>query len=223
MTLKGLSIDLINSENIYTYEELKIHQSKAISLVDEDDQADLLNALVRRFLAMGWISDAKASASFIKESSNGSMYSKADALILVGWMLAKSGLLDQAFIFLQNAENIIDMYEGEWQQAELLARISRILFDSGNLDLSIQLLEKATLIAKRGELKAAQDSMDSSSVLGEIAENMAIAGKTERSLQIAADINILAMRYGTINSIDNISNKGIMPSRKEFLLLDHLS
>src|ERR1041384_872224 len=84
------------------------------------------------------------------------------------------------------AEHFASSVEEDWQRAESLAQVARTLVSIGKLEDARRIWEKAIITAQVGENSpSSQDSMDSSSVLWEIAEDIALAGDMERARKIA--------------------------------------
>ena len=89
----------------------------------------------------------------------------------------------------QSAESFALSVEGKWQRAESLAQVARELASVGQLNEARRVWGDAISVAQAGEDSwSQQDSLDSSSVLWEIAEDMALAGELENAQRVARGI-----------------------------------
>lgn len=77
----------------------------------------------------------------------------------------------------------------EWQKAELLVKSARNLFLEGRTKEAQTILSEAVEIARQGENSSSeQSSIDSSSLLWEIAEELAFTGEFEKAQEVAFNI-----------------------------------
>ena len=102
--------------------------------------------------------------------------------------------------------NEFDSFEA-WQRAESIARRARELVREGRLEAARSLWIEAVELARKGEKSSGpQDSLDSSSVLWEIAEDMASAGEFEAAGEIAAAIKNERKRQNALRFIADIAD-----------------
>ena len=107
------------------------------------------------------------------------------------------------------AENFASSVEEEWQSAESLAQVARTLVSVNKLGDARRIWEKAITTAQAGENSdSSQDSLDSSSVLWEIAEDMALAGEMERACKVASQIKNGQKKEGALQELEDIANGG---------------
>lgn len=108
-----------------------------------------------------------------------------------------------------SAESFARSIEDEWQRAESLAQIARVVSSKGQLDEARRLWREAIVVAQAGEdSQSAQDSLDSSSVLWEIAEDIALAGEIDKARKVAANIKNEHKRQEALSCVAEIAAGG---------------
>jgi hypothetical protein len=108
---------------------------------------------------------------------------------------------------LQGAEAFAQAIKEEWQKAESLARVAKFLASVNQLNEARRIWADAVTTAKAGEdSESLQDSYDSSSVLWEIAEDMALAGEVEAANKIAIAIKNDGKRQRALQGLADIEN-----------------
>jgi len=96
-----------------------------------------------------------------------------------------------------------------WQKALALARIAQALWSFGEADQARRVWTDATAIARLGEESTSrQDNVDSSSVLWEIAEGLAVAGEFAAATAVAQAIQTEGLRDKALSGVDTISRGG---------------
>jgi hypothetical protein len=96
-----------------------------------------------------------------------------------------------------------------WQRAESLAQVTRALVSNGQTDEARRLWERAAIAAQHGERSQnAQDRIDSSSVLREIAEDMALAGEVKGANQAAMGIKHDLKRERALEGLADTAHGG---------------
>ena len=99
-----------------------------------------------------------------------------------------------------------DSFEA-WQKAESLAQTARKLSSEGQRDEAKRIWAEAVETARKGEDSLSlQDSIDSSSVLWEIAEDMVSAGEFEIAGEIARVIKNERKRQKALHNIAEIAD-----------------
>jgi hypothetical protein len=94
-----------------------------------------------------------------------------------------------------------------WQKAEYLAQTARKLVLEGQLEEARSIWIEAVKVARKGENSLSpQDSIDSSSVLWEITEDMASAGEFREAGEIATAIKNERKRQNALHNIAEIAN-----------------
>lgn len=175
--------------------------SLALSIKDEEDRDLYLLETVRWLIKNGTWQKAYGTAQLMSEG-----YEKSEALQSVADYLASIGHLEKAFSVFDEAERV-SMTENlsEWQKAELLHKIAKSLRRTGAIFKADEIWEKAVSVAQKGENSHPQDSMDSSSVLAEIAENFAAEEQIERALNIAQKIKSIGKKERVLRQISEYS------------------
>ncbi len=143
-------------------------------------------------------------------------YEKAEALSDLAIALSAAGRIDQAVQVLVSAERQVQAAEGNWQKAESLGRIARAMMAVGQKEQAIRIWDNAALIAQNGEVSGnIQDSIDCSSVLWEISEDLALAGEWERAERIAWSIRNRGKRERAGSGLKTIAlgRPGSWPNR----------
>jgi hypothetical protein len=103
------------------------------------------------------------------------------------------------------AEKYAASIEEDWQRAESLAIIARSCSMSRDLIGACRIWRSAVAAAETGqESLSIQDSLDASSVLSEIAENIASAGDGEYARRVAKCVKYEHRRERTIASVERI-------------------
>jgi ribosomal protein S7 len=98
-----------------------------------------------------------------------------------------------------------DSFEA-WQRAESLAHTARKFISEGQLEKAKSIWDEAVEIARKGENSSSlQDSIDSSSVLWEISEDMASAGEFGLAEEIAVAIKNERKRQNALHNIAEIA------------------
>jgi hypothetical protein len=109
----------------------------------------------------------------------------------------------------QAAEQFAYSVSAGWQRGESLGEVARALIAAGELDQARRVWEEAIATARKGENDGdAQDSMDSSSVLWEIAEDIALAGEQERAKEVANAIKNEWKRDSALRGLRDIESGG---------------
>ncbi len=104
------------------------------------------------------------------------------------------------------AEFFARKIDGEWQIAQSLIMTARKYSDLGQKEKSIELLNEAVRFGRIGEQsESIQDSLDSSSVLAEIAEEIAVVNNLENAKVIAESILNERKRSWSLENLSNIA------------------
>ena len=105
----------------------------------------------------------------------------------------------------EEAEAFAVTVKSEWEQAESLSHIARAAWKASDPENARRLWSIALEVARRGERsESSQDSLDSSSVLGEIAENLAVIGAFEEARNTALAIQDQRKKEDAIRSVEAI-------------------
>jgi hypothetical protein len=109
----------------------------------------------------------------------------------------------------QSAENLARVIEDECQRAKSLARIARVISFAGRLNDARRIWGEAITVAQAGENShSSQASLDSSSVLWEIAEDLALAGEMDEARKLAASIRNEHQRQRALSYVEEIAQGG---------------
>lgn len=169
---------------------------EVMKIKDEEDRDLALLNLVRNTTNQ----DNWKNAEIIANKILG-QYEKSEAYLSIYQGLKHSND-DEALRVLKKSEDEAVSADEEWQKSELLLKIGKEYFDIEQVDKAQKVWLKAVTIAKDGEKKGStQDSLDCSSVLGEIALHLRYIGLTDEALQIASGINNRAIRERTLQQI----------------------
>jgi tetratricopeptide (TPR) repeat protein len=175
--------------------------SLALAIQDEADRDLYLLDAVRWLIKNGIWQKAYGAAQLMSD-----YYEKSEALQSVAGYLASIGHLEKAFSVFDEAEKVaLTEKLAEWQQAELLHGIAKSLRQIKAFYKADEVWEKAIAIAQKGESSNPQDSMDSSSVLAEIAENFAAEERIEKALSIAQNIKNIGKKERVLQRISEYS------------------
>ncbi len=130
-------------------------------------------------------------------------YEKAEILLIIADKMAEIGHIERAlFVFSEAEHNSESEKLSLWQQAELFHKIAQSLKKNNAIFRAEEVWKKAVLIAQKGEnTDNAQENLDCSSVLAEIAEYYARNGKIEQSFNIAQNIKNVGKRERATNKI----------------------
>ncbi len=178
--------------------------SLALSVRDNEDRDLCLLDTIQWLITNENWQQAYGTAQLISAS-----YEKSEALQAVANYLASIGHLEKAFsIFDEAISPSLMQHFAEWQQAEILhktAKSLRLIKASFKAD---EVWKKAIEIAQKGEESLnLQDSLDSSSVLAEIAENFAAEERFENALKTAQEIKNIGKRERVLLQISEYSER----------------
>lgn len=163
----------------------------ALLIENEEDRSLYLLDAARSLLTRGDWKRAHGVNELMPEG-----YEKAQLCIEIGDHLASVGQIDRALPVYGDAESA-SVVEGllEWQQAELLNQIANSLTKWNARVRADKVRKRAVVIAQKGQQSASvQDSWDATSVLGEIAENLAAVKEFEQASEVADSISNDAKR-----------------------------
>jgi len=178
--------------------------SLALSIQDEEDRDLYLLETVRWLVKNGNWQKAYGAAQLMAEG-----YEKSAALQAVADYLATIGHLEKAFsVFAEAEKEAVVERLSEWQQAELLHNIAKSLRRTKAVFKADEVWEKAVAVAQKGEdSPGLQDSLDSSSVLAEIAENFAAEEKIEKAFNLAQKIKNVGKKERVLQQISIYSQQ----------------
>ncbi|MGI8642253.1 MAG: hypothetical protein ACR2MG_20170 [Pyrinomonadaceae bacterium] len=176
----------------------------ALSIQDEEDRDLYLLETVRRLVKNGNWQKAYGAAQLMAEG-----YEKSAVLQAVADYLATIGHLEKAFsVFAEAEKEAVVERLSEWQQAELLHNIAKSLRRTKAVFKADEVWEKAVAVAQKGEdSPSLQDSLDSSSVLAEIAENFAAEEKIEKAFNLAQKIKNVGKKERVLQQISIYSQQ----------------
>ncbi|HSK72722.1 MAG TPA: hypothetical protein VK892_13560 [Pyrinomonadaceae bacterium] len=178
--------------------------SLALSIQDEEDRDWQLLNIIHWLLKGGDWQKAFGIAQLMSEN-----YEKSESLREIANYLASIGHLEKAFYVFAEAEKAsISENLSAWQKAELLHKIAKSLWKVKSYYRADEVWQKAIEIARDGEeSESLQNSLDSSSVLAEIAENFASEDRIERAFSLAQNIKNIGKRERALNSISEHSQQ----------------
>jgi len=191
---------LLEAGNFSSGEAIKEVVSIALSIGVEDDRDLYLQKTALGLAAAGQWKKAQEVVGYIQEP-----YERAESLCKIADHLILIGDFQQSLSILDEAEKAAGQTAEIWQKPDLLNRIARSLIAAKAYDMADKVWGQAISAARVGENSASiQDSVDCSGVLREIAENLALVGKTEKALEIARAIKSLGKRDGALDVVMKI-------------------
>ena len=175
----------------------------ALSIEDEEERDLYLLQAARLFLnSRDW-----QRAHGVTELMTNS-YEKAETLRQIAEFLASIGHIERSLLIFDDAEAAsVAEHFSHWQQAELLHQIANSLAQVNAKVRADDVRSRAIGIAQTGQQSASeQDSIDSSSVLADIVENLAAEERIEEALQIAQSIKSVGKRERALLQISEYSS-----------------
>ncbi len=107
---------------------------------------------------------------------------------------------------LKDAEINAHKLDDNWLIAESLGKVAKAYFPNGDVTKAKTLLLEAVNIPKDGEMEVnPQNSIDSSSVLWELAESLALMGEIEKAEDVAKSIKNEWKRKRALDGLVQIS------------------
>jgi tetratricopeptide (TPR) repeat protein len=182
-------------------ESLASIESRALSIEDEDTRDRTLYVLVERLIREWLLDDAERITTSVT-------YWRIESTWLYGQIaecLVKLGQKTRAIRLLEKATPIARSTGMEWQRAASLSKLAKHYANIGQVETAIHLWEEAIGIAQAGEQAGEkQDEVDASSVLWEIAEELALLGQWAYAKRVANDIRSPGMRERAITRIETM-------------------
>jgi tetratricopeptide (TPR) repeat protein len=177
--------------------------SLALAINDEEDRDLYLLDAIHWLIKNGIWQKAFGAAQLMSET-----YEKSEALRSIADYLVSIGHLEKALLVYNDAEKTaLSADLAEWQKAELLHNLAKSLNQAKAIFKADEVWEKAISIAQKGENSILQDSLDSSSVLAEIAEYFAAGQKIEKALNIAQNIQNIGHKEKALQNISAYSQQ----------------
>ncbi len=166
----------------------------------EDRDLALLGAARALGAAKQWDAVRKAALAITCN------FDKATALYEISVQLASAGRRDESLSVLSEAELALSDVDEAWQKAELLCQIAQLLTEVDVPDHARNLWDQAISFARLGENSSdVQRSVDSSSVLREISERLAVLGEEDKAKDVARSIRSPGKRAGALEAIARIT------------------
>ena len=104
------------------------------------------------------------------------------------------------------AEDFAHSVDELWQRAESLARLARALAKAGRPTDAMRIRSDAVAVAREGELSNhVQDSLDSSSMLWELAVDLMGSGERDRALDVARRIANAGKRQRALETLEQLA------------------
>jgi len=179
------TIDRIPAEKLHDSDTLASIESEVLSLTDEDDRSDVCYSLARRLVIEGSLERAEFFTHLMEIWPIERTWFLGD----IAAKLWRTGQPEHALQLINEAISIARTNGSEWQRAEALSKIATHLVELGQRAQAISLLREAVPIAQLGEDQGdVQDSLDSASVIRELAEKLALASEYEQAQQVANSI-----------------------------------
>jgi tetratricopeptide (TPR) repeat protein len=140
--------------------------------------------------------------------SIGGAQERAIALYEIGRYQISRSREEAGAALLRDAAVVADHIRVAWQKAEILCRIAKWLAVVGEHDEAQRIWHEAITVAREGEQSYdIQDSLDCSSVLGEIAVELALSGDVEQSRIVARTIKSDPKRADASKALTRILSK----------------
>jgi hypothetical protein len=177
--------------------------SVALAINDNEDRDLVLQKISKELIAEKDLDKAIGVSHFIENS-----YEKVETLHWIAENLAKSGDLERSFWFFNEAENEAIRCSELWQQAELLHKLAKTLFEVGAKNKADTFWQKSISICKTGEnLENLQSNLDASSVFAEIVIFISKNVDFHEGLQIAQTIKNNHFRERTLTNLANYQSQ----------------
>lgn len=134
-------------------------------------------------------------------------YESAEALIIIAENMLNSTEQKDVVLFLNKAGVELFRDTELWQQAELLCRIANNFHKLELNSNAVEYFKRAIEIARKGESsQSPQLSVDSSSVLVEIAYSIALSGEVSWALEVAEAIKYSRKKENALRAINSINS-----------------
>jgi tetratricopeptide (TPR) repeat protein len=180
-------------------DEMRALEKEFWSYQDEDDRDEALYNLAEYFIE-AWALDR---AEDIARSLQIWLIEKTWLYGKIATRFAAIGRRGDALRLLEEATRIARSEGCEWQRAESLDRIAKVLVALGERATGLCLLEEGIVIARVGEDK---NDLDASSVLTEIAEDLGLAGEFERAHAVAQAIKNEYLRKRALGRVGRLNS-----------------
>jgi tetratricopeptide (TPR) repeat protein len=179
------TIERIPAEKLHDPDMLANIEREVLTLTDEDDRNHVCYSLALRLITEGNLERAEFFTRLMETWPIERTWFLGD----IAAKLWRSGQTEHALQLLNEASSTARTNGSEWQRAEALSKIATHLVELGQRARAISLLREAVPIAKLGEEQGdLQDSLDSASVIHELAEKLALAGEYEEAREAANSI-----------------------------------
>jgi tetratricopeptide (TPR) repeat protein len=181
-----------------------IDEALGLALAINDEYRSLpLGLIVAAYLASEALDSAESIARKIPDP-----YDKAQALRKVAAALLGAQRMKHAEAVLHDARNVTTAIEIYPDRADALALVGDLLYQAGLKDEAYEVWDEAVAIARKGEAEPnAQHSLDSSSVLGQVAESLALVGDWVMAREIAHYIKSMYKRDRVFERLRTISDE----------------
>lgn len=155
--------------------ELAKAESIAKNVEDVQDRSWGLHLLASALVKGGTLDRARTVTDIIEDP-----YHRTSALLKIAAAYVETGRRENALALLFDIPHLIESSSvRDWEKAEVLCRTGALLHRLDQATAASTLFEKAIVFARQGESSVdLQESMDSSSVLREIAHNLNQIGET---------------------------------------------
>jgi predicted negative regulator of RcsB-dependent stress response len=191
---------------------LKTSQAAALDLVrsieDEDYRVLAFLDLTEALIEEGDIDEAEKVVRSLGPSLQDYYYERASAWLRIADYLIQVGQSSRVRKTLVEAETIAQAIEGKWQRAETLHRIAKLLASVSENNEAQRLWDEAIATARDGERSLPlQDSIDCSSVLCEIATDLATLGYVPQAKEVAKSIKNDTKRIRALARVKYLENQ----------------
>jgi tetratricopeptide (TPR) repeat protein len=197
------AIERIAPEKLHDPDMLASIEREVLALTNEDDRNSVCYLLATRLITEGNLERAEFFTRLMEAWPIERTWFLGD----IAAKLWQSSQKEQALRLLNEATSIArtDGSGSEWQRAEALSKIATHLLEQGQCAQAIGLLREAAQIAQLGQEQCdVQDSLDSASVIGELAEKLALAGDYQQAREIADSIKYQVRRERVAHKIQAI-------------------
>src|SRR6266508_871026 len=200
------TIERIPAEKLHDPDILASIESEVLSLTDEDDRSDVCYSLARRLVIEGNLGKAEFFTRLMETWPIERTWFLGD----IAAKLWRRGQPEHALQLINEAISTARTNGNEWQRAEALSKIATHLVELGLRVQAISLLREAVPIAQLGEDQGdVQDSLDSASVIQELAEKLALAGEYEQARQVANSIKHEVRRARAAHRVQDIIDSNL--------------
>lgn len=203
-TKLGHSDDLLNARRLVELRNLQDAKNIAHSMLDDEHKVSAYEQIIANLIVAQALEEAEQVVEAMPDS-----YEKAAAFRQIAERRLSSNQIREAINLLEKAKQVPRQLDIAWEMGEALNRVALALYKVGDTAQAHYFQSEAIEFARAGEESDnLQNSIDASSVLWEISENLALAGHWQTAKQVAEGIKHPIKRSRAIQSLARIESGG---------------